>query len=41
MKNSERKSNRNLYIFKLFNFYIIKENKLNEFEEVYKIIYWL
>ena len=41
MKNSERKSNRNLYTLKLFNFYIIKENKLNEFEEVYKIIYWL
>ena len=28
-----------LYNLKLFNFYIMEENKLNEFREAYKIIY--
>ena len=37
----KRKSNiikihKNLYIFKLFNIYIIKRNKLNEFEKLDK-----
>ena len=27
---------KNLYIFKLFNIYIIKENKWNEFDKTYK-----
>ena len=30
---------RNLYILKLFNFYIKKENKLNKLEKNIKIIY--
>ena len=30
---------KNLYILKLFNIYIIEENKLNKFEKTYKIIY--
>ena len=30
---------RNLYILKLFNFYITKENKLNKLEKNIKIIY--
>ena len=37
-KNSEKKKKivKDLYHFKLFDLYIMKYNKLNEFEEIYK-----
>ena len=36
LKKKKLKLVKDLYHFKLFNLYIMKYNKLNEFEEIYK-----
>ena len=38
-KNIFKKLYKNLYILKLFNLYIINENKLKDFEKYIKVIY--